>query len=1179
MSFQIGTFSSPAFIKSILRDAKPVQANAAELIEQGAALTFNEEDSFKYDPIESPLKSTQQLNIDWSKFENHTFFSSAEVKVNDAFNILINKFPFDGSKLDVEKYLDSLTGFEKYVFDQFPTWSGALHFSGTQVGENPANGYPEELGTWIEVKDKAGYNFPDVSKNNTGEVAINPTVSGSMSIEALVYLPNIANSTQVVFQKISDASNGFTFYLKPDSSTAHVTASFCVSSGSKSTSTNAVLKKGSYNHVCLVMNREEKKPNVLLQFYVNETLKSLSPTSVGIGKLDTDASSFYIGSGSSFYDNKTLVAPTQTFSGTLDELRLFHSVRTSDKQKLYANRGIYASPDLKLYYRFNEPPPLLADNINSSINSIVLDSSGNSLHSYINNFTGSLRINASTDSLNPISNEKKEFTVVLFPAYEEVQDLNIKLLASASLYDDANPNYIVKLVPKHYLLEGAADDGFINELGNSGQVYGGNGIPGQGQIGSTHIILTFLYIWAKFFDDIKLFVQTFGDLRRVSYDENDAAPDNFLNDIIKSYGFYFPGLFQHSEINKFVEDSDGPETEYTTGIAFKKVHTKILRRLITNLDDIIRSKGTQHSIRSFLRSIGIDPDNSLKIREYGGYTTNVLGTARNKRQESIAVIDFVSSSLLISPPLSGSRIEPGFPLPLGTFVKDSLGKIIGTNQKSDGLFTSGSWTASCYYKFPEYKKKQISSNQSLMRLVVTGSADYAKPGLVANVVAIPKTKTTNSKIIAYLRPGTSGSTNIASSSPVLSMSLTMQGEGIFDGERWNVTFGRKRSDEWGANYLSSSYYLRVGKSNSGEIVETYVTSSFFNEKHSNEKNVFEFLSSSFNASGSFLCIGSEQTIPASALQSYSFLNNSFEVDASEARTTSFNGWASHLKFWSKSIDENEWREHVRNYKSLGVSNAKSNYNFVNNVTGSFNRLRIDSFVKQTEKVSDLNGMITVIDKSGNDLHFKGTNFGSGSNVVVIGDVESYSYLSPEFDEAAINDKIRIRGILNEENLVENPFATLGPAYSSNEAFLKEEPLDDTRLSIEFSLVDALDREIITMFSSLEELGDAIGRPELMFSPDYPDLEILRDVYFNNLTENLNFRQFLEFYRWFDNSISTFIEQLIPGKTRYKGTNFVIESHVLERHKRESRHGENYISNNQQTNKETALSLSYAANIK
>jgi len=100
---------------------------------------------------------------------------------------------------------------------------------------------------------------------------------------------------------------------------------------------------------------------------------------------------------------------------------------------------------------------------------------------------------------------------------------------------------------------------------------------------------------------------------------------------------------------------------------------------------------------------------------------------------------------------------------------------------------------------------------------------------------------------------------------------------------------------------------------------------------------------------------------------------------------------------------------------------------------------------------------------------------------------------------------------------------------------------------------------------LDTLGDAIGRPELMFSPDYPDLQNLSDVYFNRLIEKLNFKKFFEFYRWFDSSISTFIEQLVPGKTRYKGTNFVIESHMLERHKMQSLHYNNYIENGAQTN--------------
>ena len=416
MTFKIGSLSSPSFVKSILRDAKPVQLTAADLVEQQDATSFKEFNSFKYDPISSPLKSTQQLNIDWSKFENHTFFSSAEVKVNDAFNLLINKFPFDGTKLEVQNFIDNLTGFEKYILEQFPTWSGALHFSGTQVGENPANGYISKLGTHIEVKDYAGFYFPEISKNVTGEAILNPSTTGSLSLETQIYLPTISNSSQVVFQKVSNSSNGFTLYLNPDASTSYVTASFCVSSGSKSVSTSAVLTKGAYNHICVVMNREEKRPDITLQFYVNEKLKSNSNKSINIGKLDIDNNSLYVGSGSAFFDNNTLITPTQTLSGTIDELRIFHEVRSLDKQKLYGNRGIYASPTLKLYYRFNEPP-ILTETATDSVNSIVLDSSGNSLHSYISNFTGSLRINSETDNLNPIKNEKREFNIVLFPSY------------------------------------------------------------------------------------------------------------------------------------------------------------------------------------------------------------------------------------------------------------------------------------------------------------------------------------------------------------------------------------------------------------------------------------------------------------------------------------------------------------------------------------------------------------------------------------------------------------------------------------------------------------------------------------------------------------------------------------------------------------------------------------------
>ena len=222
---------------------------------------------------------------------------------------------------------------------------------------------------------------------------------------------------------------------------------------------------------------------------------------------------------------------------------------------------------------------------------------------------------------------------------------------------------------------------------------------------------------------------------------------------------------------------------------------------------------------------------------------------------------------------------------------------------------------------------------------------------------------------------------------------------------------------------------------------------------------------------------------------------------------------------------------------------------------------MDTLQKQPEKNSNNTGNIQFLDFSKNNLTASGSGFGAGGKVLV-GEILNYSYLSPYFDEAATEDKIRIRSFEEVNNLDENPWSLPAPTYLSVERFLQEEPEDDLRLSIEFSMVDSLDKDIVSMFSSFDVLNNALGSPELMFSPDYPDLDRLRDVYFNRLSSKPDFRKFLEFYRWFDVSISSFVEQLIPSKTLYKGTNYVVESHMLERHKNIYRHSENYMGDRQ-----------------
>ena len=43
-------------------------------------------------------------------------------------------------------------------------------------------------------------------------------------------------------------------------------------------------------------------------------------------------------------------------------------------------------------------------------------------------------------------------------------------------------------------------------------------------------------------------------------------------------------------------------------------------------------------------------------------------------------------------------------------------------------------------------------------------------------------------------------------------------------------------------------------------------------------------------------------------------------------------------------------------------------------------------------------------------------------------------------------------------------------------------------------------------------------------------------------------KFFSFFKWFDDTVGVFLEELIATTSRYLGTNFVIESHALERPK-------------------------------
>ena len=1167
---------NPAVSRENNRFSVPREVNLGKLAETNYESTA----SFRYDPAGSGLKSTQELPLDWSKFENHTFFNSARAKVNVAFDKIVNEFPFDGTAKEVEAFEDGLTGFEKYILDIFPKNTGFLFFSGTALLEDPARGYAAGLGTNIKVLDSAGALFPDFSRDKSGSSVIDFSTN-PFSIEFLIRVPEDSTSSyQVICQKQSGSDQTVTLALDQSITDRTVDLLFFITSGSAKLFTSASIEKGKFSHICATYDRGTTDA---LMLYLSESLISTSSTAYEFDTLSFNRAPLYIGSGSAFIINKnsdvggTSFTPAQTLSGALDEFRIFHSVRSIDDQKKYARKSIYSTKDLKLYFKFNEP----SGSFNGE--SVVLDSSGNSLHSTISNFSGILRNTGSYT--NPMSHENIDRAPILFPSFEKVSDLNQALLVTGSAYDRDNPNLVTRLVPVHYLLEGQAYEGMKTQDGQVDQPVTANSIPGSAKMGNVQHLTEILFVWAKFFDEIKIFIDHFGNVLYPSYDDDDTVASKLLPFVSNYYGMELPAIFPSADPTQYIDGEDIQDSYSRSVQSLSFIQGEIWRRILINLNEIIRSKGTIHAIKSLIRAAGINPDSLMNIREYGGPTKRSLSGLRETRTLVASSLDFSGSSAnvvhgtldgqgfatnipsIVSPFLSSSRLEVGFPEPVGTMVfKDaSLGRPHGiSNNSIDGILTSGSFTYEGTYQFNS--KNPYSPNQSIARLQVSGSglANTGRNGhgfALANLIIASGTLNSITGSGSTLKLYVLSSQ--ASTDPLLKLELP--GPDLFDGNKWNISFGRARSDERlqtdSAKYTvepvssagSSSYFIRCARQAHGEIKEIYTTASYFQESQNTSNNIFQnFWSRDSQNYGPKLVVGSQSMAHPTAPSNNYFLNDTgldsrpraSAGDRQIAMSTNFQGEVSQIRFWSKYLEKDEWQEHVRNFKSVGVNNPLVNFNFDVYPTGAWGRIRADISIDQYVTTSNASGIIHLTDFSQNSFFMTGSGF-ERDKVVIKPETFYYSFLSPKFDVAQTDNKVRIRGYELAENIEQNSYAYAAPQY---EVVRSELPDDDTRFSVDFSSVKALDEDIMNMFGSLDFFNNALGAPNLIFDDSYPEIDQARKIYFNRLMSKPEYQVFFDMYKWFNSSIGMIIEQLIPRKTKFLGVNFIIESHVLERNR-------------------------------
>ena len=628
-------------------------------------------------------------------------------------------------------------------------------------------------------------------------------------------------------------------------------------------------------------------------------------------------------------------------------------------------------------------------------------------------------------------------------------------------------------------------------------------------------------------------------------------PAQFLQKLGRKYGLELPNSFSSVSLSSYRDGKNISTASPYSNLSLQDIQEALWRRLLKEMPSIQRMKGTVQSVRSLMMSLGVNPDTTFRIREYGGPKSKRLANNRSLVNSYFNALDFsLGTPFLSSSHLVGYRHEPGAPIygapAAEKILIDHMGGETSTIKVATPAsgpiftsFTSASWAWEGHYKL---NKTTQDLNQSLFRIESSGSsAANTPPSICVNLMAQS----------GSVRAGTTGQVILAfSGSNDSSLALTGSNINMFDGDSWYVNLNHK------AGVTKSEFLVRIFKTMGDDVFEKhYMSGSYFNSSDSNNR-----LADVSSGKKNLIAIGAKT----------GYTNDLLNYSGDSV--TEFDGKIGGIRFWSKALEENEAREHSLNPFSVGTNSPLTNYNFFNSggipiadissqiSTGSFpfgswGRLRLSSEFYQEVSSSNSTGRIEITDTSQNGS-FKASGF-TASKELFSPVSKMYSRLDPNYDINVNVNKVRIRSTIDPE-LAAEINADSGYVYDLD----PREPItDDRRFSVEASIVQALNEDIVNVLADNQYINDAMGTPEQMFGVNYPALEKLSDKYFHRLEDKINTTEFFKLFKWFDNNFGQLIEKLMPRTTEFLGINFVIESHMLERHRFEYKQADVHIDLN------------------
>jgi hypothetical protein len=534
---------------------------------------------------------------------------------------------------------------------------------------------------------------------------------------------------------------------------------------------------------------------------------------------------------------------------------------------------------------------------------------------------------------------------------------------------------------------------------------------------------------------------------------------------------------------------------------FEDVDKQIWKRIINNLPEILKSKGTKRSINQFLACYGI-PKTLMNVQEFGG-----------------------------SAPVDGQDFQELTMHNYGLHISESAYVQVDRSSidVSDYPVAGGAdgMTQTIQLRFKSYSQ----SNNVLHPQQLIKNAGWG--------IALQPTGT-----------GSYGSAKfylIHSASAGTIISASVDGLPIFDGDWWNIQLSTDQRVKY-ATEQDIIYTLRLAKSGDHEDNQiTHSGSSALSVTASSHAGSFvHYYNQRFGASAQTTYIGHGST-PIAGASGYSehFTTGSHDA-GDDNREFNFTGSVQEYREYVEAISEDVFHRHTM---------APTAY-FGNNYTSSY-----DTLLKRFPFGSDGNiynhggigGVATVSSSHPNQSVARTVVFNSYSHNADFSNFKDETDIDGNYKESVEEHYISVPNSIGNKrtdrkirNLDTYNDGYLSPNKTHDSSSLDFVGKDSNIVQVALSPTDNVDLDIAYQFGE-NRVDDWVGDPRDRYKTQYPLMKGLRKEYFKKYSTQPNIFEFSKILNYFNRGFFRQLENLLPARA-VKRVGLIIKPNSLERSK-------------------------------